>query len=1111
MERFDMKFLLGVLVVQSCMVFLAFSSSNFTDQSALLAFKAEIKLDPNNILTSNWTTETSFCNWVGVSCSQRRQRVTALQLGDMGLQGTISPYVANLSFLVTLNLQGNSFHGPLTHEIGRLRRLKGLNLQFNNLEGIMPLTLQFCQNLEFLSLVSNSFSGGILEELGTLPKLRILYLGMNNFMGTIPSSLGNISTLQILNLSSNVLTGPIPSSIFNISSLRQIALYNNSISGSLPTDMCLLCPKLGGLYLTDNNFGGQIPSSLPQCRELRDLVLSFNRFEGSIPRDIGSLQKLERIYIWRNNITGTIPPSFGNISSLLDLSLSGNPIGGEIPPELGQLSNLEVLNLEQNNLTGVIPQQIFNISSLLIITMTFNSLGGNLPATFGFGLPNLRTLFIGANQLGGNFPLHLSNASNLAYIDLGSNFFSGPIPSSLGNLQDLRSFSFAGNQLRRENGSPELSFLSALTKCRSLESLIIGDNPIDGILPSSIGNFSSSLQIFFAPGCQIYGPIPREIGSLKNLKYFRLSNNNVNGSIPSTIGGLESLQRLYLDGNRLEGLIPDEICHLLQLGELSLGNNTLFGPIPTCIGNLSRLQQLFLSSNSLNSSIPMSLWTLENLVFLNLSVNSLGGYLPSQMSTPKIMVSMDLSWNHIEGNIPQTIGSLQSLASLNLSRNSLQRPIPESIGELVGLEFMDLSYNNISGTIPKSLEELKYLKYLNLSFNKLSGEIPNGGPFVDFTAQSFMGNEALCGMSIQQIPACQVVDTQKTRTKQIFLKYILPVIASIVVSISIIYMLIKYRGSRAESPNLVDLVPVVQYKMISYQELCHATNNFCEANLLGVGGFGSVYKGELSDGTTIAVKILKLELDGAFRSFDVECAVLQKVHHRNLVKVISSCSNTEFRALVLQYMSNGSLEKWLYSNRYCLDLLERVCIMLDVALALEYLHHGLSEPVVHCDLKPSNVLLDEEMVAHVADFGIAKILVKSKAETQTKTLGTIGYIAPEYGSEGKVSAKGDVYSYGIMLFEMFTRKKPTDEMFTGELSLRQLVDASLPKKIMKVVDGGLLTAGRVESNVTRDIILDIMKLGLECTRESPEERSDMKEVAVKLNKIKLQLLLNQGA
>lgn len=157
-----------------------------------------------------------------------------------------------------------------------------------------------------------------------------------------------------------------------------------------------------------------------------------------------------------------------------------------------------------------------------------------------------------------------------------------------------------------------------------------------------------------------------------------------------------------------------------------------------------------------------------------------------------------------------------------------------------------------------------------------------------------------------------------------------------------------------------------------------------------------MYKGILSNGTIVAVKVLNLQLEVASKSFDAECEALRMIRHRNLVKVITTCSlpNLEFRALVMQYMSNGSLERWLYSHNYCLNLLQRVNIMVDVASALDYLHYGQSQSVVHCDLKPANILLDEDMVAHVGDFGVAKILVENKDATQTKTLGTIGYIAP---------------------------------------------------------------------------------------------------------------------
>ncbi|RVW29852.1 Receptor kinase-like protein Xa21 [Vitis vinifera] len=276
---------------------------------------------------------------------------------------------------------------------------------------------------------------------------------------------------------------------------------------------------------------------------------------------------------------------------------------------------------------------------------------------------------------------------------------------------------------------------------------------------------------------------------------------------------------------------------------------------------------------------------------------------------------------------------------------------------------------------------------------------------------------------------------------------------------------------------------------------CHATNDFSEANILGVGSFGSVFKGILSEGTLVAVKVLNLQLEGAFKSFDAECKVLARVRHRNLVKVISSCSNPELRALALQYMPNGSLEKWLYSFNYCFSLFQRVSIMVDVALALEYLHHGQAEPVVHCDLKPSNVLLDDEMVAHVGDFGIAKILTQKKTATQTKTLGTLGYIA-----SGKHLDLGVIFLLRLL-------KKHTDDMFFGELSLRQWVKASIPDKIIEVIDDNLLKSedGR-DAIATQGNLLAKIELGLEGSKEFPEERIDIKDVLVKLHMINLQLL-----
>ncbi|XP_040369263.1 receptor kinase-like protein Xa21, partial [Rosa chinensis] len=302
-------------------------------------------------------------------------------------------------------------------------------------------------------------------------------------------------------------------------------------------------------------------------------------------------------------------------------------------------------------------------------------------------------------------------------------------------------------------------------------------------------------------------------------------------------------------------------------------------------------------------------------------------------------------------------------------------------------------------------------------------------------------------------------------------------------------------------------------RRVSHQELLSATDGFNESNLLGTGGFGSVYKGTLSDGMDVAIKVFNLELEDAFSSFEVECEMLSNVRHRNLVKVISGCSQLDFKGLILNYMPNGSLEKWLYSQNSSLNIMQRLDIMIDVASALEYLHHGYEVPIVHCDLKPRNILLDDDMVAHVADFGIATLLGGGDSMTQTMTLATIGYMAPEYGMQGIVTRRGDVYSFGIIVMETSTRRKPTDEIFTGEMRLNQWVANFLvADAIVEVVDASLLGSEEAHDFLSkRDCLSSIMRLVVACSAESPEERINMQEAVATLKTIKIKFSKDAAA
>jgi LRR receptor-like serine/threonine-protein kinase FLS2 len=671
-------------------------------------------------------------------------------------------------------------------------------------------------------------------------------------------------------------------------------------------------------------------------------------------------------------------------------------VTGAIPSEIGNLQNLEFFAIDKNRFLGEIPFEIVNISTIQIIDMSFNILSGHLPSNIGIFLPNLQLLYLFQNTLSGIIPSSISNASQLTQLDLGNNSFSGLIPKSFGNLRLLQWLDLEKNNLTIEYSTPDFNFFSSLSNLAYLTHLDLAYNPLNSVLPSSIGNLSTSLQFLGLDNSNIVGIIPREISNLSNLVTLFLEFNDLAGPIPTTMERLHKLQSLNLDNNRLEGSIPPDLCHLESLFQLNLGGNELSGHIPVCVNNMTSLRRLYLDSNQLTAMIPLSLWSLTYILEVDLSSNSLSGPMSFEIGNLKVLRVLELSRNQLSGDIPTTIGGLKDLANLSLAHNRLKGSIPESFGELVSLEFLDLSSNNLSGEIPKSIESLSQLKYLNVSFNRLRGKIPVGGPFVNFSATSFMSNDGLCGAPRMQVPPCKegVSRPKKTAIAHI-LKYALPTIGStILVVVALVLVWIRCQNRNKKILVEANSLPLATWRRISQQELLQATDGFNASNLLGKGSFGSVYQGTLSDGIIVAIKIFNLAVEGAFKSFHTECEVLRNIRHRNLVKIISTCSNMDFKSFVLEYMPNGNLEKWLYSQDHCLSVIQRLNIMIDVASALEYLHHGYSTPIVHCDLKPSNVLLDEDMIAHVADFGISKLLGDGDSVMRTITLATIGYMAP---------------------------------------------------------------------------------------------------------------------
>ncbi|GLJ54351.1 hypothetical protein SUGI_1166800 [Cryptomeria japonica] len=606
-----------------------------------------------------------------------------------------------------------------------------------------------------------------------------------------------------------------------------------------------------------------------------------------------------------------------------------------------------------------------------------------------------------------------------------------------------------------------------------------------------------------------------EWGKVANVS---LQSKGLSGVLSPAVAKLRCLNGLYLHYNKLRGEIPKGISNLTELVDLYINVNMLNGTIPPELGSMSSLQALQLCCNRLNGSIPEELGNLKKLTMLSMHNNQLTGSIPSSLGKLSALTRLDISSNYLSGEIPQALVNLKQLTDLDLHNNSLSGSVPQELKDLKLFQ-----YNN---NLELCGYNLSSLPRCNVS-NPSDAAKPMGTGTVNVTS------DPVAVPKITEPPnlasSCQNCSSSSSPGTKIGIvsAIVAVVFVAIVAVASLAFALYRRRKQKISSAfetsdgrHSADQLyhykddfsrkcssPLVLLEYSSdwdpledggtgmgcfrfnLDEIEQATNYFSDKNLLGRNGFSSVFKGVLRDGSAVVVKCIS---KASCKTHDIEfqegLKTFMQIRHENVAKLRGFCCS-KARAecfLVYEYLDNRTLLHNLDSES-CGGLAwpTRVRIACDVAKAIEYLHEGLPEPIVHQNISAANILLDQENKPYLSDCALHRILADDIVYSLLKSSAAMGYLAPEYATVGRLTLKSDVFAFGKVIFQLLTGITKNNNSSLPHSTIKSLVEFS---KVEDFIDPSL----NGQFSVVQ--AMNLAKIALACTNEVADQRPSMSTV-----------------